>query len=202
MPNLSSIHLLLKIGGYNFANVYEFFLAIALRFPWATLTLSLAAILVGFALYVGIPNPHSDKAADKQSETDDKHEAKTDDKHEVKADDKHDDKADDSPLLPGIQTGLMPAMDEGAFVLDYFAPTGTPLERTEEMVRAIEHILLENPDVEVYVRRTGTQLGMFATRTNTGGIQVVLRPAENDPLSLLRKPVRPPFGKIEKQMME
>ncbi|HEY7424811.1 MAG TPA: efflux RND transporter permease subunit, partial [Gemmataceae bacterium] len=32
--------------------------------------------------------------------------------------------------------------------------------------------------------------------------QVVLRPAENDPVSLFRKPVRPPFEEIEKQMME
>ncbi len=154
-----------------FANVYEFFLAIALRFPWITLTLSVAAVFVGIVLYTGIPDPHREKAGDE-------------------------------PLVPGVQTGLMPAMDEGAFVVDYFAPTGTPLERTEEMVRTIEHILLENPDVQVYVRRTGTQLGMFATRTNTGDIQVVLRPAENDPVSLLRKPVRPPFEEIEKDMME
>lgn len=154
-----------------FANVYEFFLAIALRFPWVTLTLSVAAIFVGVFLYLGIPDPRRSKPGD-------------------------------APLVPGVQTGLMPAMDEGAFVVDYFAPTGTPLQRTEEMVHTIEEILLENPDVQVYVRRTGTQLGMFATRTNTGDIQVMLRPAENDPLSLLRKPVRPPFEEIEKQMME
>jgi multidrug efflux pump subunit AcrB len=154
-----------------FANVYEFFLAIALRFPWITLAFSVGAVFVGIALYTGIPNPRSEKAGAE-------------------------------PLVAGVQTGLMPAMDEGAFVVDYFAPTGTPLERTEEMVRTIEHILLENPDVQVYVRRTGTQLGMFATRTNTGDIQVVLRRAEDDPVSLLRKPVRPPFEEIEKEMME
>src|SRR5262249_5525567 len=87
--------------------------------------------------------------------------------------------------------------DEGAFVLDYFAPTGTPLHRTEEMAHTLEHILEENPDVEVYVRRTGAELGLFATQTNRGDIQVVLRPAENDPVSLLTKPVRPEWGKIE-----
>ncbi|HWG44196.1 MAG TPA: efflux RND transporter permease subunit [Gemmataceae bacterium] len=153
-----------------FANIYEFFLSIALRFPWVTLMLSLSAIPVGIGLYFGIPDYRSDKpGADK--------------------------------LIPGVQTGLMPAMDEGTFVVDYFAPTGTPLERTEEMVRTIEGILMENPDVQVYVRRTGTQLGMFATRTNTGDIQVVLRSAEDDPLSLLNKPVRPPFEEIEKDMM-
>ncbi len=85
-------------------------------------------------------------------------------------------------VVKGVETGLMPAMDEGTFILDYIAPTGTPLERTEEMARSIEQILLENPDVEVYVRRTGTQMGMFATKTNRGDIQVILRPAEDDPI--------------------
>jgi multidrug efflux pump subunit AcrB len=63
-------------------------------------------------------------------------------------------------------------------------------------------VLMENPDVEVYVRRTGTQLGMFATKTNRGDIQVVLRSAEEDPVSLLTKPVRPPFEKIHHDMEE
>src|SRR5262249_47665667 len=90
--------------------------------------------------------------------------------------------------------------DEGAFVLDYFAPTGTPLHRTEEMAHTLEHILEENPDVEVYVRRSGTELGLFATQTNRGDIQVVLRPAEDDPLSLATKPVRPEFGKVEGEL--
>ena len=81
-------------------------------------------------------------------------------------------------------------MDEGAFVIDYWAPSGTPLAETEKMAKRIEEILSHNPDVEAYVRRTGAELGLFATQTSRGDIQVVLRPAENDPLSLLRKPVR------------
>src|SRR5206468_1831232 len=93
----------------------------------------------------------------------------------------------------GLQTGLMPAMDEGAFVIDYWAPSGTPLAETEKMAKKIEEILSHNPDVEAYVRRTGAELGLFATQTSRGDIQVVLRPAENDPVNLLRKPVRPPF---------
>jgi multidrug efflux pump subunit AcrB len=107
-----------------------------------------------------------------------------------------------APRFKGLETGLMPAMDEGAFVLDYFAPTGTPLARTEEMAHQLEHLLDENPDVQVYVRRTGAELGLFATRTNRGDIQVVLRPAEDDPVSLLRKPVRPPFGEFEDKIKE
>src|SRR5207248_11387536 len=92
-----------------------------------------------------------------------------------------------------LQTGLMPAMDEGAFVIDYWAPSGTPLAETEKMAKKIEEILSHNPDVEAYVRRTGAELGLFATQTSRGDIQVVLRPAEDDPWSLLRRPVRPPY---------
>src|SRR5947209_7452425 len=91
-------------------------------------------------------------------------------------------------------------MDEGAFVLDYWAPSGTPLEQTEKMVRDIEKILSNNPDVEAYVRRTGAELGLFATQTSRGDIQVVLRPAEDDPVRLLTKPVRPPLEDLEKQL--
>ena len=53
----------------------------------------------------------------------------------------------------------MPAMDEGAFILDYWAPTGTPLAETERMARELEKILSENPDVDAYVRRTGAENG-------------------------------------------
>src|SRR5206468_12366655 len=59
------------------------------------------------------------------------------------------------------------------------------------------HLLEENPDIQGYVRRSGVELGMFATKTDRGDIQVVLRPAEDDPWSLLTKPVRPPFGELE-----
>jgi multidrug efflux pump subunit AcrB len=103
-------------------------------------------------------------------------------------------------IMKPIKTGLMPAMDEGAFVLDYFAPAGTPLEQTEVMARQIEHLLSENPDIDAYVRRTGAELGLFATRTSRGDIQVILRPAEEGVFGMFRKPERPPFSKIEDQL--
>ena len=84
--------------------------------------------------------------------------------------------------------------------MDYFAPSGTPLAETEDRASKIEEILLANPDVDRYVRRTGAELGLFATQTSRGDIQVILRPAENDPYSLLFKPVRPPFSEIEKEL--
>jgi multidrug efflux pump subunit AcrB len=155
------------------ADVYEWVLGIALYFPWATIALSVAAVAAGVALYTGVPDWQKKQEKGKPPP---------------------------APLVKGLETGLMPAMDEGAFVLDYFAPAGTPLQRTEEMAHTLEEILSENPDVESYVRRTGAELGLFATKTNRGDIQVVLRPAEDDPVSLWRKPVRPKFSEVEAEL--
>jgi multidrug efflux pump subunit AcrB len=105
-----------------------------------------------------------------------------------------------APFVKGLETGLMPAMDEGAFVLDYWAPAGTPLAQTEKMAREVEKVLDANPDVQAYVRRTGSENGIFATMTSRGDISVILRPAENDPVSLLTKPVRPPLEDLEKEL--
>src|SRR5205823_6383184 len=106
------------------AHVYELMLAGALRFPALTLGFSVAALLVGVVLFTGIPNPWQTQEAGKPPP---------------------------GPLVKGLETGLLPAMDEGAFVVDYFAPTGTPLTRTEDIAHALEEILSENPDVEAYV---------------------------------------------------
>jgi multidrug efflux pump subunit AcrB len=155
--------------------VYDSVLAVALRFHWATLGLSAAAIVVGVVLFTGIPNPFA-----KQEEG----------------------KPPPAPWVTGLQTGLMPAMDEGAFIFDYWAPAGTPLEKTEDMAREVEHVLSENPDIDGYVRRTGAENGLFATQTNRGDIQIVLRPAEENPLTLLTKRVRPKFTDAEDELKE
>src|SRR5262249_52737732 len=105
-----------------------------------------------------------------------------------------------APIVKGLETGLMPAMDEGSITVDFFAPAGTPLKRTVELAKKIEEILMENPDVDAYVRRAGTEVGIFATKTNGGDIQVAIRPAEDDLWSVLAKPVRPEFSKIEDEL--
>jgi CzcA family heavy metal efflux pump len=156
-----------------FADAYERMLSVALAWPRMTLVLSVAAIAAGVLLYTGIPDFYATQEPGKPPP---------------------------APLVKGLQTGLMPAMDEGAFVIDYWAPSGTPLAQTEKMARVIEEILSKNPDVESYVRRTGAELGLFATQTSRGDIQVVLRPAEEDPWSLLFKPVRPKFADIEAEL--
>jgi CzcA family heavy metal efflux pump len=71
--------------------------------------------------------------------------------------------------------GFLPEMDEGATVLDYIAPSGTSIKETDKMLRGIEAMLQENPAVESYSRRTGTQLGLEAGEPNTGDFLIKLK---------------------------
>ncbi|MHB1310940.1 MAG: efflux RND transporter permease subunit [Gemmatimonadaceae bacterium] len=75
-----------------------------------------------------------------------------------------------------VGTGFLPEMDEGAFVLDYWTPGGTALAETDRMVRQAERILAETPEVEGTSRRTGAELGLFATQQNRGDLVVRLKP--------------------------
>ncbi|HEY3934264.1 MAG TPA: efflux RND transporter permease subunit [Gemmatimonadales bacterium] len=75
-----------------------------------------------------------------------------------------------------VGTGFLPEMDEGAFVLDYFTPGGTALDETDRIVHIAENILASTPEVEGTSRRTGAELGLFATQVNSGDIVVRLKP--------------------------
>jgi CzcA family heavy metal efflux pump len=75
-----------------------------------------------------------------------------------------------------VGTGFLPAADEGGFVLDYVTPAGSALEDTDAHLRKIEAILAKTPEVAAYSRRTGSELGLFATQQNTGDILVRLKP--------------------------
>ncbi len=89
-----------------------------------------------------------------------------------------------------LNTGFMPEMDEGAFVLDYFMPPGTSLAETDQVARRIDKILTETPDVAGYLRRTGAENGIYATEAFRGDIEVALetaRPATADRRNLFRR---------------
>ncbi|MGZ4778774.1 MAG: efflux RND transporter permease subunit, partial [Thermoanaerobaculia bacterium] len=71
---------------------------------------------------------------------------------------------------------FLPVFDEGAFILDYTAPPGASLLETDRMLRHVERLLKETPDVESFSRRTGLQLGLAGvTEPNTGDFAVKLR---------------------------
>ncbi len=79
-------------------------------------------------------------------------------------------------LFRQVGTGFFPAADEGGFVLDYLTPAGSALAETDRQVRAIERVIADTPEVLSYSRRTGSELGLFATAQNTGDILVRLKP--------------------------
>jgi CzcA family heavy metal efflux pump len=92
-----------------------------------------------------------------------------------------------------LGTEFLPAFDEGAFILDYTAPPGASLMETDRMLRHVERLLKETPDVESFSRRTGLQLGLAGvTEPNTGDFAVKLkdkaRPAE-EVMSELRQKI-------------
>ncbi|TCZ66294.1 efflux RND transporter permease subunit [Flaviaesturariibacter aridisoli] len=78
-------------------------------------------------------------------------------------------------ILPRLETGFLPEMDEGSIVLDYKSPPGTSLEETDRMLRQVEKIVSAVPEVAAYSRRTGTQMGFFITEPNDGDYLIQLK---------------------------
>ena len=80
----------------------------------------------------------------------------------------------------GLGTDLLPAMDEGGFVLDYWMPPGSSLRETNRVVGHIEQMLREVPEIESASRRTGLELGLAAvTEANRGDIAIKLKSQRN-----------------------
>jgi CzcA family heavy metal efflux pump len=78
-------------------------------------------------------------------------------------------------ILPQLETGFLPEMDEGSIVLDYTTPPGTSLEETDKILREAEKIIVSVPEVEAYSRRTGTEMGFFITEPNSGDYLIQLK---------------------------
>lgn len=71
---------------------------------------------------------------------------------------------------------LLPAMDEGGFIIDYIMPAGSSLTETNRVITQVENILHGIPEVESTSRRTGLQLGLASvTEANTGDVSVKLK---------------------------
>jgi len=78
-------------------------------------------------------------------------------------------------IFPRLQTGFLPDMEEGSIVFDYSTPPGTSLEETDRILKQVEKIIVSDPDVETYSRRTGTQMGFYITEPNTGDYLIQLK---------------------------
>ncbi len=75
-----------------------------------------------------------------------------------------------------VETGFLPEMDEGGFVLDNWTLPGTSLAETDHLDHLIEERVLQTPETDKFLRRTGAEMGPFATEQNTGEIVVKLKP--------------------------
>jgi CzcA family heavy metal efflux pump len=75
-----------------------------------------------------------------------------------------------------LGSDLLPGMDEGGFILDYWMPSGSSLEETNRVLTGVEKLLADIPEVESTSRRTGLELGLIAvTEANTGDYAVKLK---------------------------
>ncbi|HXQ80817.1 MAG TPA: efflux RND transporter permease subunit [Opitutaceae bacterium] len=81
-----------------------------------------------------------------------------------------------------VGSGFMPKMDEGGFILDYLADPGTSLTETDRLLRQVEEILRDTPEVQTYSRRTGLQLGGGVTESNEGDFFVRLKSPPRRPI--------------------
>ena len=75
-----------------------------------------------------------------------------------------------------LGSDLLPEMDEGGFILDYWTPPGSSLAESDRILQHIEEIVRSQPEVENTSRRTGLQLGLAAvTEANRGDFTVKLK---------------------------
>ena len=74
-----------------------------------------------------------------------------------------------------LESGFMPVMDEGGFILDYKAKPGSALTDTDRLLRQVEKIIRSTPEVTSYSRRTGVQLGGGLTEADEGDFFVRLK---------------------------
>ena len=88
-------------------------------------------------------------------------------------------------LIPRLNTGFLPVLDEGTIVLDYLTPPGTALDASDAMLRRVDTVVLHHPDVATYMRRTGTNMSSSISAAsgvippNEGDYLIQLKPGVN-----------------------
>ncbi|WP_206239640.1 efflux RND transporter permease subunit [Novosphingobium terrae] len=96
-----------------------------------------------------------------------------------------------------LPSGFMPAMDEGGFIIDYKAHPGVALSDTDHLLREVETIIRQTPEVASYSRRTGAQLGGGLSEADEGDFFVRLKSGSRRPIDEVMAEIR---GKIQTQV--
>jgi multidrug efflux pump subunit AcrB len=89
-----------------------------------------------------------------------------------------------------LGSGFLPVMDEGSFVLDYWMPYGTSLAESNRVISTVERIIKDTPEVQSFSRRTGAELGLFATEQSRGDILVRLKKSRSRDVEEIMNDVR------------
>jgi CzcA family heavy metal efflux pump len=84
-------------------------------------------------------------------------------------------------LMNRLKTGFLPVLDEGSIVLDYLSPPGTSLSASDAILREVDTLVMNHPDVATYMRRTGINMASSISMA-TG----VIPPNEGDYLIQLK----------------
>ena len=100
-----------------------------------------------------------------------------------------------------LGSDLLPAMDEGGFILDYIMPAGSSLTETNRVLKHVENILQDTPEVQSTSRRTGMQMGLAAvTEANSGDITVRLKSKRSRGIDEVIADVRSQIKRSEPQL--
>ena len=97
-------------------------------------------------------------------------------------------------LYTHLESGFLPEIDEGGFVIDYVTPWGTSLDETDRVLREAEAILRATPEVDSYSRRTGARLALRVAEPNTGDFLVKLRRNRNRTTDTVKNELREKFN--------
>ena len=96
-----------------------------------------------------------------------------------------------------LPSGFLPEMDEGSIILDFSSPAGTTLEETDRMLQIVNKVLDNQPEVEAYSARLGTQLGFFITEPNRGDYLIKLKDKRNKTTTEVSDEIR---SKVEEKL--
>lgn len=100
-----------------------------------------------------------------------------------------------------LGSNLLPHMDEGGFILDYYMPPGSSLAETDRVLRHVGQILQSTPEVTHISRRTGLQLGEAAvTEANTGDFTVKLTSHRSRGIDAIMDDVRQKINNAEPEL--